>query len=206
MYKSPASGGQKGNSGQERAKLRIDTEPRRIATLAPGADRGFTLIELLSVVGLIGLISAIAMSSLLRARMSGNEASAIASLRAIGSAQSAFAASCGAGYYAPALALLGTPSSGTSDSAFIGTDLNTDPSIKSTYTMTLTAGAAATGAPASCNGAAASTVVETYFASAAPANDGFRFFGTNQGGLIYQDRVALPVTQSGAPAGATPIQ
>ena len=169
-------------------------------------DCGFTLVELLSVVGLIGIISAIALPGLLRARMAGNEASAIMSLRAISSAQSAFAASCGSGFYAPTLVLLGTPPTGGSASAYIGTDLDTDPSVKSTYTMTLTGGSAASGAPISCNGAAAGTVVETYFASAVPANLGFRFFGTNQGGMIYQDRVALPVTQSGAPAGAAPIQ
>lgn len=136
--------------------------------------------------------------------MGGNEASAIASMRAIGSAQSAFAASCGSGFYAPTLVLLGTAPGG--DSAYIGADLNTDPSFKSTYIMTLTAGTAATGAPATCNGAPAGAVVASYFASAAPQNIGFRFFGTNQGGIIYTDRVPLPVTQFGQPAGAEPIQ
>jgi prepilin-type N-terminal cleavage/methylation domain-containing protein len=72
-------------------------------------DRGFTLIELLCVVGLVGIISAIAVSSMLRAYMSGNEASAIMFIRAISSAQSAFAASCGNGFYSPTLDLLGTP-------------------------------------------------------------------------------------------------
>ena len=74
-------------------------------------QRGFSLIELLIVVAIILIIAAIAIPSLLRARISANEASAVSGIRTISTAQITYFQTFQIGY-ADTLGKLGPPTSG----------------------------------------------------------------------------------------------
>ena len=171
-------------------------------------QKGFTLIELLIVVAIIGIIAAIAVPGLLRARMSGNEASAIGSMRAINTAEQNYSQQCNG--YATSLQELRTAGN------FLSPDLTQGAvgtsTAKSGFNVQLQVDAMNNnpipGPPAGCL-----LTDVAYYGWATPlsaGSTGTRAFATNEQGTIWQDKTpvapVVPVPPFAVAGNTSPIQ
>ena len=158
-------------------------------------QKGFSLIELLIVVAIILIIAAIAIPNLIRSKMAANEASAVASLRTINTAEVVYSSTYNTGsVFSADLAGLADASSGNcAASSFVPTSTSaclidsalatatTNALPKSGYYFTYTPGSG------------------TYSLTAQPQNlnsTGVRFFYTDQSVVIRANAGAAAGTSS----------
>lgn len=155
-------------------------------------ERGMTMVELCIVILVIAILLATGVAALLRARMAGNETSAIGSLRTINSAQFAYASACGGGNYATSLVVLATKPPGNQQ-GYLSEDLGSSTTpTRSGYTFNLLPGDGGAVAPPDCNDTETQT---KYYASGVPSalgQTGDRSFATSQAGAVWQAFGAVP--------------
>ena len=160
-------------------------------------EKGFSLIELLIVVAIILIIAAIAIPDLLKSRQAANQASAVASVRTINSAEVTYASTYNTGY-SYTLSALDGGGSGTITSAALIDDVLGSGS-KSGYLFFYVACPTPPGPNDStigmANGCVAPTPVAGYQISGNPAT------GAGNGSFYFSDASGVIRQNTAGPAG-----